>query len=150
MHIFQRVFAKRHRVIVDPTTKLKRSFKACSLGASRIKAVLVCQSHRTNVACFMPDVNCIKPPMVDLKVSSLRSPAEYSGKPLYPKPEALGFTGFLYKNSAAMWHQTQRNINTGTGQERNILLVVLPMISVRICEWPYAPMTNRSICCALT
>jgi hypothetical protein len=44
------VFTNRQRVIVDPTAKLKHSFKACSLGASWEKAVLVCQSHR----CIVP------------------------------------------------------------------------------------------------
>jgi hypothetical protein len=35
-------------------------------------------------------------PTIDLKVTSLRSAADYSGKPLYPKPEELGSTGFLH------------------------------------------------------
>lgn len=36
-------------------------------------------------------------PTIDLKVTSLRSAADYSGKPLYPKPEELGSTGFLHR-----------------------------------------------------
>ena len=34
---------------------------------------------------------------IELKVTLLRSAADYSGKPLYPKPKELGFTGFFYK-----------------------------------------------------
>ncbi len=38
-------------------------------------------------------------PTIDLKVTSLRSAADYSGKPLYPKPEELGSTGFLHRSA---------------------------------------------------
>lgn len=59
------VFTSRQRVVINPTAKLKHFFKACSLGASWIKAVLVCQSHRTSVSCFTPNVNCVNPWMFE-------------------------------------------------------------------------------------
>ena len=55
------VLAGRQCIVIDPTAKLKHSFKACSLGARWEKSVLVGQSHRCIITFLRGLASCVNP-----------------------------------------------------------------------------------------
>lgn len=56
----------------------------------------------------------------------------------------------LFLESWKLRFESHRNSSTGTWQVRMRLVVVLPRMNWRTREWPYAPMTRRSLEASLT